>query len=604
MSIKSNEIENVKVKVSYHDYLNVAKYSRYIVGDIVLRVLLGMVETASFVLQAVMLSMGVGSVFNGTDFGTATMYFLVAAACIIFRSFLVRYKEGYIKQMAGKIKAILREMVIDKLMKLGPGYQMDKRSGRFQSLVTDGVEYIEPYLVNYIPQVFIVLFSVTPLVIYIFTKSVAAGAIVTGATLLAILMPHILMPFYTTSCIGYWKSYAVLNSQYIDTMQGMNTLKLFNAEEYMGDELRKSSEKFRMRQLTNTRNSLFSTANIALMTGIATSITTGVVAYQVADGNIPRSVLLTVMFLVIECVRPIGDLNTAWHGSMMGFSVASEILELLDAPITTTEKEDALTSGIDEGLPEIELRGVTFKYSSKREQAINDLSMKIEPGQTVAVVGESGAGKSTLVNLLLRFYDTGEGQILINGRDVRDYSLDYLRSKIAVVFQTTYLFYGSIKDNLRIAREDASDEEIIDAAKKAKAHDFIEALPNGYDTIVGERGETLSGGQRQRIAIARAILKGAPVLVLDEATSSIDASSEQSIKETMDKLQGQFTTIIIAHRLSTIQNAQKIFVFDKGHIVEEGTHRDLLLDDKGVYKRLIEAQSFEGDKTYEQAFGY
>ena len=169
---------------------------------------------------------------------------------------------------------------------------------------------------------------------------------------------------------------------------------------------------------------------------------------------------------------------------------------------------------------------------------------------------------------------------------------------MAVVFQSTYLFYGSVKDNLKMASPDASDEEIIDAAKRAEAHDFIMALPNGYDTIVGERGETLSGGQRQRIAIARAILKKAPILLLDEATSSVDASSEKSIQETLEKLQGQFTTIIIAHRLSTIQNANKIFVFSKGQIVEEGTHKELL-EENGAYKKLIEAQNVEGGEVCE-----
>ncbi len=583
-----------KKLVSYGDYIKVARYAVFIKNEIAIRVLLGLLVTASYVLQSVLLARGINTVFEKGSWNTSLRYFLPVILCILARAFLVRYLEGYVKQVAGKIKAILRSLVIGKLMELGPGYQADKRSGRFQSLVTDGVEYIEPYLVQYIPHVFIVIFSVLPLVIYIAQESPAAGIIISCAVLLAIAMPHIMMPFYTKACIGYWKDYAVLNAHFIDIMQGMNTLKIFNAEQHKGEELREASERFRLRQLTNTRNSLFSNANIALMSGVATSVTTGIVAWQCGGHTVSTAALLTIMFLAVECIRPIGDLNNAWHASMMGFSVASEILEILDQPVAAKEKENAVREGLDDGLPEVRFDHVTFRYQEKRETALDDLSFTAEPGQTIAVVGSSGAGKSTLVNLLLRFYDADQGVVSVNGVDVRDFSTSYLRSKIAVVFQNTYLFYGTVKDNLKMAVEDATDEEIIAAAKAANAHDFIMELPNGYDTIVGERGETLSGGQRQRIAIARAVLKKASILIMDEATSSVDASSEKLIQETLESLQGRFTTILIAHRLSTIRNAQKIFVLEQGSVKESGTHSELL-QKKDAYYRLIKAQNGGND---------
>lgn len=576
--------------ISLGGYLKVAQYAKHISKELVIKIILGLCITGTYVAQAVLLAKGVGSVFGMAPFRHALVFLLLVVVCIVSRALLVRYVEGYIKTVAGKLKAILREMVVGKLILLGPSYQADKRSGRFQSLVTDGVEYLEPYLVNYIPQVFIVVLSVIPMVIYIFTQEAIAGFIVTVAVLMAIFMPHILMPLYTKACIGYWQEYSVLNSQYIDTMQGMNTLKLFNAESDKGKELEVSSEQFRIRQITNTRNSLFSSSTISLMTAIATSIVTGVAAYSCSNGTLEAGGLLTIMFLVIECVRPVGELNKDWHSSMMGFSVSSELLEILDEPIVTTEKEDALRCGIDTGLPEIQFNNVSFHYNEKREYAMKNMTLDIKSGETVAIVGSSGSGKSTLVNLLLRFYDANEGVISINGADIRDYSLEYLRSKISVVFQNTYLFYGTIRENIAMANPEATEADIVEAAKAANAHKFIVDLPNGYDTKVGERGETLSGGQRQRIAIARAILKKAPILILDEATSSVDASSEKLIQQTMDQLKGKFTTIIIAHRLSTIKSAEKIYVFDKGFLRESGVHTTLL-EKKGIYFQLTEAQS-------------
>ena len=233
-------------------------------------------------------------------------------------------------------------------------------------------------------------------------------------------------------------------------------------------------------------------------------------------------------------------------------------------------------------------------YPSTSKNVINDLDLTIKPGETVAIVGMSGSGKSTLINLLLRFYDVNRGELKVNGTNIKDYSLEYLRSKIAVVFQESYLFYGTVAENLRIVKPDATDEEIVAAAKQANAHEFIKELPQGYDTLVGERGATLSGGQRQRLSIARAILKNSPILVLDEATSSVDAASEKIIQETMENLTHKHTTIIIAHRLSTIQNVNRILVFDKGRLVQSGTHSELEKQ-PGIYQKLIKAQKRSGE---------
>jgi ABC-type multidrug transport system fused ATPase/permease subunit len=293
-------------------------------------------------------------------------------------------------------------------------------------------------------------------------------------------------------------------------------------------------------------------------------------------------------------MRPIGELNSAWHSSYLGFSVSDELLTILNEEIVINEPSHPITSGIDKGLPSISFNQVDFCYPGRHKNAIQSLNLKIEPGQSVAIVGMSGSGKSTLINLLLRFYDVNRGSICINDTDIRDFSLEYLRGKMSVVFQESYLFYGTVLENIQMARPNASKEEVIEAAKMTNAHDFIMELPNQYETLVGERGATLSGGQRQRLAIARAILKNTPILILDEATSNVDAASENIIQETMENLEQKYTTIIIAHRLSTIRNVQKILVFDKGYLVEQGTHEELV-HHNGIYQKLIEAQKRTGE---------
>ncbi|MFC7107020.1 ABC transporter ATP-binding protein [Nonomuraea rubra] len=233
---------------------------------------------------------------------------------------------------------------------------------------------------------------------------------------------------------------------------------------------------------------------------------------------------------------------------------------------------------------------VTFSYPGRDRPALDGFSLDIAPGERVALVGRSGAGKTTVASLLLRFFDPSAGRVTVNGVDVRDLSFDRLRSLIAVVSQDTYLFHGTVRRNLALARPDAGDEQLEAAARAAQAHDFITALPDGYDTVVGERGLKLSGGERQRIAIARALLKDAPILVLDEATSAVDAANESAIQHALDTLSGGRTTLMIAHRLSTVQAADRVIVMADGRISEAGPPSELLAG-QGAYARLVAAQN-------------
>ena len=276
-----------------------------------------------------------------------------------------------------------------------------------------------------------------------------------------------------------------------------------------------------------------------------------------------------------------------FHQGFMGMTSTDGILRLFDAEIFVKDKKDAKVSEkVFSTPPFVEFKDVEFHYDKAAKKIFKGLNFLLEPGEKLAIVGESGSGKTTLINLLMRFYDPLQGSIYYNGMDIKDCPLSFLRSQIALVSQETYLFNGSLSENLRLGKEDATQEEMIEACKAAQIHDFILSMPEGYETIVGERGLNLSGGQRQRIAIARALLKNVPLIILDEATSSVDMENEKSIQESMDYLLRNKTAITIAHRLSTVKNADRILVLRRGVIVEEGTHEELM-NKKEYYYRLV-----------------
>lgn len=285
----------------------------------------------------------------------------------------------------------------------------------------------------------------------------------------------------------------------------------------------------------------------------------------------------------------IGGIAEMYAQLQKALGAAERVLEIMD------EKAEPFGTGpMVSAAPlvgSMEFRDVSFRYASRPEvQVLKEVSFRAKPGETVALVGPSGSGKSTIASLVLRFYDPDHGQILFDGRDARDYDLEALRTNMAMVPQDVLLFGGSIRENIEYGRPGASQHDIESAARNANAHDFIMSFPEGYDTVVGERGIKLSGGQRQRIAIARAVLKDPRILILDEATSSLDSESERLVQEALDKLMKGRTSLVIAHRLSTIRNAHRIVVLDKGRITESGSHRELLEMEGGLYRNLLELQ--------------
>lgn len=569
-------------------YGRLLTYISEIKREISIKVFLNILVSSSFILQAIFMAKIVTRVFSKASINSIVPSLSIVLSIIVIRSVITFYLETYNKIIAARIKEKIRIIIFDKIVQLGPGFLSNKRSGKITSLVLDGIESLEPFFVNYIPQIISVSVIGLGLGAYLCYLDVVSGVILILSMLLCIIIPYLSIPLVNRNIINYWDIYSVITSQYIDTIQGMLTLKALNASQQKGLELEKNAVEFYKQAIKNTAISLVNSGLMLVLTSCVASVTVVIAAYRANIGILNISSASAFLFLAVEASRPMLDLNRYWHSSFLGISVASELFELLDTEQSICEISNSDSASLDKKTPSIELQNICFSYREGKK-VINNVTMNIESSSTVAIVGASGSGKTTLLNLLLRFYDVSDGKILLNGVDIKNYYLDYLRNKISIVFQETFLFGGTIKENLLMGNVNASDDEIYAAMKAVNMHDFVNTLPDSYNTIIEEGALNLSGGQKQRLAIARAIIKNCPILLLDEATSSIDSESEEIIQAALKQLRKKCTIVIVAHRLSTVKDADKIFVLNKGSLIEEGNHNELVMID-GVYKSLIKSQ--------------
>lgn len=492
------------------------------------------------------------------------------------------------RNLAQNIQHNLRLDAYNHLQQLESAYFEDSSTGGLMSILSDDINQLEDFLnggANEIIQV------TTSLIVLI------AGAffILPVNITLAAMLP---MPFILWGSLVYQKrlepryadvreKVSFLNSRLANNISGITTIKSFTAEKYESARLAEESEAYRK---SNAKAIKLSAAFIPLIRMLVLAGFTallflgGMAAYsqKISIGN--YSVLLV---LVQRLLWPLVFLGETFDHYQRGMASTRRVMDLLDTPIEIITGDVPLV--VENVRGEVDFKNVTFAYQNS-EVIIKDLSLHIPAGKTIAVVGSTGSGKSTLVKLLLRFYDVSHGSITIDGIDIQKLNLSDLRRSIGLVSQDVFLFHGTVAENIAYGTFEASDEAIINAAKVAEAHDFIMRLPQGYETIVGERGQKLSGGQRQRIAIARAVLKNPPILILDEATSAVDNETEAAIQRSLEKITVNRTTIAIAHRLSTIRHSHCIYVMEHGQIVEQGTHEDLITLD-GIYTSLWRVQS-------------
>ncbi len=548
---------------------------------------LGLVGVALGIARLALLGWLLARVLAGAGLSALALPIAAVAAVIAARALVEHARTMIAHHTAFRVQARLRQRLYDHLMRLGPAYLTHERTGPVATSLVEGVQQLEVYFGQFLPQVVVAV--ATPILIFAFVAFIdlPVAAVLVGAALVTLIAPALWHRRDRAASYARNRAYAAFGAELLDALQGLATLKAFGQS---GERARllegKSHDLFRSTMWllgANTMGRGITDAGMAI--GAAAALTLG--AWRVSTGAMDLAALLVVLMLGVEVFRPLRELRMLLHAGMLGTAAARGIHDILGARPAVADRAPATDQGAPR--PTVSFENVRFNYPGARRIAHDGVAFHVGAGERVAFVGPSGSGKSTVVRLLLRFYDPDSGSVRIGGRDVRELPLSELRRRIAVVNQDTYLFHGTVEENLRMGKPDATPAELEAAARAANAHEFIARLPEGYRTVVGERGVRLSGGQRQRIAIARALLRDAPILVLDEALSSVDAESEALIQGALDRLMQGRTTLIFAHRLSSVIGADRIMVLDGGRVAESGTHAELMARG-GPYRRLMGPQ--------------
>ncbi|HDB6882410.1 TPA: SAV1866 family putative multidrug efflux ABC transporter [Staphylococcus aureus] len=573
-------------------YLQFVKPYKY---RIFATIIVGIIKFGIPMLIPLLIKYAIDGVINNHALTTdeKVHHLTIAIGIALFIFVIVRPPIEFIRQYlaqwtSNKILYDIRKKLYNHLQALSARFYANNQVGQVISRVINDVEQTKDFILTGLMNIWLDCITIIIALSIMFFLDVKL-------TLAALFI----FPFYILTVYVFFgrlrkltreRSQALAEVQGFlhERVQGISVVKSFAIEDNEAKNFDKKNTNFLTRALKHTRWNAYSFAAINTVTDIGPIIVIGVGAYLAISGSITVGTLAAFVGYLELLFGPLRRLVASFTTLTQSFASMDRVFQLIDEDYDIKNGVGAQPIEIKQG--RIDIDHVSFQYNDNEAPILKDINLSIEKGETVAFVGMSGGGKSTLINLIPRFYDVTSGQILIDGHNIKDFLTGSLRNQIGLVQQDNILFSDTVKENILLGRPTATDEEVVEAAKMANAHDFIMNLPQGYDTEVGERGVKLSGGQKQRLSIARIFLNNPPILILDEATSALDLESESIIQEALDVLSKDRTTLIVAHRLSTITHADKIVVIENGHTVETGTHRELM-SKQGAYEHLYSIQN-------------
>jgi subfamily B ATP-binding cassette protein MsbA len=565
--------------------------------EIILTVLIGIVKFAIPLFIPLLIKIVLDDIIGAEDLTdtekTKELFYWLGGTIIVF--FVIRppieyYRQYFAQHVSNKVLFDIRKEIYAHLQRLSLKYYANTRAGEVISRVINDVEQTKNFVMTGLMNVWLDLAMI-----------VIAVCIMLALDVKLTLVALIAFPFYAISVRFFFgklrtltrnrsQALAGVQSYLHERVAGISIIKSFTLEKHEQKLFDEANGEFLEKALDQTKWNAKSFAVVNTITDVAPLLVIAYAGYQVINGPLSVGTMVAFIAYIERLYGPLRRLVSASTTLTQSIASMDRMFELIDEPYEVKNKINALPLSPATG--EVRFENVAFQYEADGSQIIKNMNFTINPGETVAFVGMSGGGKSTIISLIPRFYDTSDGAVYVDGHDVKDVTIHSLRSQIGIVLQDNILFSDSVKENILMGKPEASEEEVIAAAKAANAHDFIMGLPNGYNTKVGERGVKLSGGQKQRVAIARVFLKNPPILILDEATSALDLESEALIQESLDALVHDRTTIIIAHRLSTITHADNIFVIDHGQLIEKGNHEQLMKE-QGTYFNLFQVQHLD-----------
>ena len=519
----------------------------------------------------------------------STSLFIIAMLSIRFVANFMSTKFSL--HSSSEVKKTLRSTIYEKLLSLGVNYTDAISTSSTVQIAVDGVEQLEIYFGRFMPQLFYSLLA--PLTLFAVMSFISFKT----AIVLLICVPLIPMTIMAVMKIAkkllskYWGVYTDLGDSFLENLQGLTTLKIFDIDEDKNKEMNDNAEHFRkitMKVLSMQLNSI-TIMDLIAFGGSAIGILIAIAEFRA--GLLTAGQVLIIILLSAEFFIPMRLLGSFFHVAMNGISASERMFKLLDTEVEEIKDlDEAKLTNLNN--INIELRNVDFSYDKERK-VLENINIEMKNNKMIALVGESGCGKSTITNLLLKQNKVDSGEILLNGINLNEIPFDVLTKKVGFINHSAYIFNGSIEDNIRMGKNDASYDEIYDALKKANLYEFVMNLPQKLNTNVGEGGSLLSGGQKQRLALARTIITDPEIYIFDEATSNIDVESEEKVWESIYKLAKNKTVIVISHRLANVKNADAIYVLDKGHIVEHGKHKELMMSKNKYYELVTHQQNLE-----------